>query len=101
MALFNFFGDQEHRVFHYTPRYYNPAEEERKRRFGKVDGTADREKEEGTYKPGDYIRGSLRDGKYSTTRSHTNRAQRIIGIIGLVLVLVILFYFLKFYSLLG
>ena len=39
MALFNFFGDNEHRVFNYKPIYYDPAEEERKRRFGAVDGT--------------------------------------------------------------
>ena len=100
MGLFNFFGDQEHRVFHYTPRYYDEKEEERKRMFGKVDGTAEKEKEEGTYNPGDYIRGSLRDGNYSRSRSHTNRVQQIIGIVGLLLVLAILFYILKFYTLL-
>ena len=93
MGLFNFFGDQEHRVFHYTPRYYDEKAEERKRIFGKVDGTAEKEKEDGTYQPGDYIRGSFRDG--SRTRSH-----QIIGIIGLLLVFAILFYILKFYTLL-
>ena len=89
MGLFNFFGDQEHRVFHYTPRYYDEKAEERKRMFGKVDGS---------YQPGDYIRGSFRDG--SRTRSHTNRVQQIIGIVGLLLVVAILFYILKFYTLL-
>lgn len=98
MGLFNFYGDQEHRVFHYTPRYYDEKAEERKRMFGQVDGTAEKEKAEGTYQPGDYIRGSFRDG--SRTRSHTNRAQQIIGIIGLLLVFAILFYILKFYTLL-
>ena len=34
MGLFNFFGENEHRVFNYKPIYYDPAEEERKRRFG-------------------------------------------------------------------
>ena len=97
MALFNFFGDQEHRVFHYTPRYYDEKAEKRKRMFGQVDGTAEKEKEEGTYKPGDYIRGSFREG--SRSRSHVNHAQQIIGIVGLLLVFAILFYILKFYML--
>lgn len=100
MAVFNFFGDGEHRVFHYRPRYYNEVEDERKRRFGKVDGTAESEKSEGSYKPGDYIRGSMRDRRYQTSRSNANKAQKIIGIIGLILIAVILIYIAKFYSLL-
>ena len=49
MALFNFFSEQEHRGFHYTPRYYDPEKEERKRLFGQVDGSVDRDKEKGEY----------------------------------------------------
>ena len=43
MAGFNFgfFGEQEHRVFDYKPRYYDPEKEKRKAMFGDVDGTAD------------------------------------------------------------
>ena len=33
MGLFNFFGENEHRVFNYKPIYYDPEEEERKRRY--------------------------------------------------------------------
>ena len=36
MGLFNFFGEGEHRVFNYKPIYYDPAEEERKRKFGAI-----------------------------------------------------------------
>lgn len=100
MAFFNFYGEGEHRRFHYRPRYYNEVEEERKRRFGKVDGTADKEKSDNSYKPGDYIRGSLRDGNYRRTRSETNKAQKIIGIVGLILIAIILIYIAKFYTLL-
>ena len=41
MAGFNFgfFGDQEHRVFNYKPRYYDPEKEALKAKFGDVDGT--------------------------------------------------------------
>ena len=98
MGLFNFFGDNEHRVFNYKPIYYDPEEEERKRRFGAVDGTMEREKNGGTYVPGAYIRGSFRDG--SRTRTPMKRVQTIIGIISMLLIVGMLLYIAKFYSLL-
>ena len=98
MGLFNFFGENEHRVFNYRPIYYDPAEEERKRRFGAVDGTMEKEKKEGTYVPGSYIRGSFREG--SRTRTPMKRVQTIIGIISLLLIVGMLMYIAKFYSLL-
>ena len=98
MGLFNFFGENEHRVFNYKPIYYDPEEEERKRRFGAVDGTMEREKKEGTYVPGSYIRGSFRAG--ARTRTPMRRAQTIIGIISLLLIVGILLYIAKFYSML-
>ena len=98
MGLFNFFGENEHRVFNYKPIYYDPAEEERKRRFGAVDGTLEKEKKEGTYVPGSYIKGSFREGP--RTRTPMKRAQTIIGIISLLLIVVVLWYIAKFYSLL-
>ena len=100
MGLFNFFGENEHRVFNYKPIYYNPEEEERKRRFGAVDGSLEKEKKDGTYVPGSYIKGSLRDGNYRRSRGHSTRAQNIIGIVGLLLVFVVLFYIAKFYTIL-
>ena len=42
MGYFNFFGDNEHRVFNYKPIYYDPQEEERKRKFGAVDGSLEK-----------------------------------------------------------
>lgn len=98
MGLFNFFGENEHRVFNYKPIYYNPEEEERKRMFGAVDGTFDKEKKSGTYVPGSYIKGSFRDGNYQRTRTPMKRAQSIIGIITLLLVFAVLYYVAKFYT---
>ncbi len=98
MGLFNFFGDNEHRVFNYKPIYYDPAEEERKRRFGAVDGTLDKEKKEGSYVPGSYIKGAFREG--ARTRTPMKRAQTIIGIVTLLLIVVVLWYIAQFYSLL-
>lgn len=100
MALFNFFGDNEHRVFDYKPIYYDKEAEERRRMFGAVDGSLDKEKKDGTYVPGSYIKGSFRDGAYKTTREHNKKTQTIIGIITLILIVGVLFMVAKFYSLL-
>ena len=100
MGLFNFFGDNEHRVFNYRPRYYDPEEEKRKQMFGAVDGTAEKEKAEGKSVPGSYIKGSLRDGNYSRRRSHMSTTRTIIGIITMLLIVGVLYFILKFYTLL-
>ena len=100
MGLFNFFGESEHRVFNYKPIYYDKDEEERKRMFGAVDGSLDKEKEKGTYVPGSYIKGSLRDGAYKRSRSHLGRTQTIIGIITMLLIFAVLFFIAKFYQML-
>lgn len=100
MGIFNMFGEQEHRVFNYKPIYYDKEKDELKQKFGKVDGTLEKEKEEGTYVPGSYIKGSMRDGRYKSARSTSGKAHNIIGIVGLLLVAAILYYIAKFYSLL-
>jgi len=100
MAIFNFFGEQQHRVFNYKPIYYDPEKEELKRKFGAVDGSKDRDakKEDGTYVPGSYIHGSFRDGNYKRTRGGS-RAQSIIGLVGLLLFAFVMIYFTKLYAL--
>ena len=102
MAGFNFgfFGSQEHRVFNYKPRYYDPEEEERKRLFGDVDGSNEKAKQDGKYVPGSSIRGAWRDGNYKRMRSTQTRAQVIIGLVTMLLVAAVLIYITKFYALL-
>ena len=100
MGFFTFPGEQEHRKFNYKPIYYDKEEEERRQRFGKGDGTFEKEKENGEYKPGSYLRGSLSEGNYARRGTAATKAQRIIGIVGLILLAVVLIYFTKFYSLL-
>lgn len=100
MAIFDFFGNTEHKVFDYKPIYYDKEADERRQKFGAVDGRLEKEKEDGTYVPGSYIRGSLRNGNYQSRRSGATVAQRLIGIVGLVLFIIILFLFIKFYSIL-
>ncbi|MGM9747669.1 MAG: hypothetical protein ACI3ZN_02630 [Candidatus Cryptobacteroides sp.] len=92
---FSFFGSQEHRVFNYKPRYYDPEKEALKEKFGHVDGTLEKEE----YVPGAYIKGSFRDGKYQKTKD-SSRYQRVIGILGLILFFVVLIMIAKFYSVL-
>lgn len=96
MAIFNWFGETEHRVFNYKPRYYDPEKEELKKKFGKVDGSTEKE----NYAPGSYVRGAFRDGHYSKERSHATKVGNIIGIIGLLLIAIVLIYIAKFYALL-
>lgn len=101
MGLFNFFGESEHRVFNYKPIYYDPEKEELRKKFGRVDGSLEKEsKEKGAYVPGSYIKGSLRDGNYSRTRGHLNKTQTIIGIVSLLLICAVLYFIAKFYTML-
>lgn len=106
---FNFFGETEHRVFNYKPIYFDQEKEERKRFFGdhgqedaaNQDAAAQANAtEEEPYTPGKYIQGSFRDGNYQRLRtSSSTKAQKIIGIVGLVLFFVVLYYIAQFYGL--
>lgn len=98
MGIFNFFGDGEHKVFDYKPIYYDKAEDERRRFFSKVDGSAKSEK--GEYVPGSYLKGAFRDGNYESTRRHNTRAHTIIGIVTLLLICAVLYFIARFYSML-
>ena len=104
MGFFTFPGQQEHRKFNYRPIYYDKDEEERRQVFGKVDGRLDAEKakeaENGEYKAGSYIRRAFRDGNYARRADTATAAQKIIGIVGLILLAIVLIYLCKFYLLL-
>ncbi len=100
MGIFNFSGQQEHRTFNYRPIYYDKDEEERRKVFGHVDGSLEKEKAEGKYTPGSYIKGSLRDGNYARRRGGDSKVQAVIGIVGVALLVVIFVYFAKFFELL-
>ena len=104
MGFFTFPGQQEHRRFNYRPIYYDKDEEERRQVFGKVDGRLDsekaKEKENGEYKAGSYIRGAFRDGNYARRSDAASASTKIIGIVGLLLLAVALIYFCKFFLLL-
>ncbi len=94
---FSFFGESEHRVFNYRPRYYDEEKEALKEKFGEVDGS--REQEKSAYVPGSYIKGSMRGGNYKKTKG-SNKAQKIIALVGLLLFFVVLVLMVKFFALL-
>lgn len=100
MGFFNMFGDNEHRVFNYKPIYYDPEEEERKRRFGAVDGSDEKERAKKPYVPGSYVKGSFRDGNYQKSRGNLKKTQTLIGIVSLLLLFAVLYFIAKFYSML-
>lgn len=100
MGLFDFFGESEHKVFDYKPIYYNKEDEERRRMFGAVDGSMDKKKEDGSYAPGSYIHGAFRDGAYQRTKVHNTKTHTIIGIVSMILIVVVLIFIAKFYTLL-
>ncbi len=96
MGIFNWFGESQHRVFNYKPRYYDPEKEALKKKFGHVDGSQEKD----DYTPGSYLKGAFRNGNYSKEKGHATKAQNIIGIVGLILIAVVLIYITKFYALL-
>ncbi len=100
MGIFNWFGEQEHNTFDYKPIYYDKEKDELRQKFCRVDGTDDKEVKKEGYAPGSYIKGSLRNGNYQRTKRAGSKAQGIIGVIGLVLVIMVLFGIIKFYTLL-
>lgn len=100
MGLFNIFGEQEHNTFDYKPVYYDREKEERRQRFGKVDGTAEPAGDGDSYVPGSYLKGSFRDGRYRKSKKTANKVQNIIGLIGLILIFIVLYFIAKFYTIL-
>lgn len=99
MGRFSWFGEQEHNRLNYTPLYYDKEKEELKRRFGAVDGSASSDKE--AYVPGSYIKRSMgSDAQSKVRKTSANRVQNIIGVVGLLLLAMVLFGIVRFYTML-
>ena len=80
---FNFFGKHEVRKFNYRPRFYDPEAEARKEMFG--DHSKDKNGEKKEYVPGVYLKGSLRDGSYKSTKDLTKN-QKFLGMLTMLLI---------------
>ena len=92
---FSFFGKQEVRKFNYRPRFYDPETEERRKKYG--DFTKPKEKE--GYVPGQYVKGSLRDGNYSR-KEDISRNQKVIGMVTMVLLFAVIYLIYKYFPIL-
>ena len=86
---FNFFGKQEVRRFNYQPRLFDPEEEERREMFGDHS-----EKKE--YVPGELVRGSLRNGRYKSSKDVT-RNQKYRGMLTIVLLFAVVYALFKYF----
>lgn len=86
---FNFFGKQEVRRFNYQPRLFDPEEEERREMFGDHS-----EKKE--YVPGELVRGSLRNGRYKSSKDVT-RNQKYLGMLTIVLLFAVVYALFKYF----
>jgi hypothetical protein len=93
MAFFNFgiFGEQEHRVFNYKPRYYDPEKEAVKEKFASVDGSMEKK----DYVPGSYDKGAFK--RADRYRTSGDRTRMIVSLAGLLLIIVALIYIAKIY----
>jgi len=92
---FNFFGKQEVRKFNYRPRFYDPEAEERRKKYG--DFTKPRET--GSYVPGKYVKGSLRDGNYSRTEE-VGKNQKVIGMVTIALLFAVVYLIYRYFPIL-
>ena len=90
---FSFFGKQEVRRFSYRPRFYDPDAEERRKKYG--DFTKPKEE----YKPGNHIKGSLRDGNYQRTYD-VARNQKAIGAVTTLLLFAVVYLIYKYFPIL-
>lgn len=91
---FNFFGTQEVRKFNYRPRFYDPATEERRKKYG--DFTKPKKE---PYVPGQHVKGSLRDGNYQRTKE-IGRNQKVIGVITMILLFAVIYLIYKYFPIL-
>ena len=78
-----------------TDGYYDPDKEALRQKFGRVDGSMDKD----TYAPGSYIKGSFRDGRYQKTKP-VSKVQKIVGMVGLAIFFVVLVLIARYFSLL-
>lgn len=98
----SFFKTPKHRVFHYEPRYYDERREHRER----VRQEALREKalaegkewKEDEYRPGQYISGKLQEEMHRNRKhSVSDNTMKLVGIISLLCLFVMLFFFGKYF----
>lgn len=118
----SFFPVPEHKVFHYEPRFYNPKEEEMRKRYEKYGKDYDKAKQpysvaqgngdnssenksSDSYVPGQMIRGSF-SSKYTSSKRRTANSpiRKIVIVVGVIAAVLVAYYLAQglsvfFYSL--
>lgn len=82
--------------FNYTPRYYNPAKEERERRRAELRGERRDVENSGEYEPGKYIRAKreAREARLAQEKKQKNSDKRMnMWVMGLGLILLVVFIY--------
>ena len=82
--------------FNYTPRYYDPAKEERERRRAELRGERRDVENSGEYEPGKYIRAKreAREARLAQEKKQKNSDKRMnMGVMGLGLILLVVFIY--------
>ena len=82
--------------FNYTPRYYDPAKEERERRRAELRGERRDVENSGEYEPGKYIRAKreAREARLAQEKKQKNSVKRMnMWVMGLGLILLVVFIY--------
>ncbi|MBR3911363.1 MAG: hypothetical protein IKJ48_01705 [Alistipes sp.] len=82
--------------FNYTPRYYDPAKEERERRRAELRGERRDVENSGEYEPGKYIRAKreAREARLAQEKRQKNSDKRMnMWVMGLGLILLVVFIY--------
>ena len=82
--------------FNYTPRYYDPAKEERERRRAELRGERRDVENSGEYEPGKYIRAKreAREARLAQEKKQKNSDKRMnMWVMGLGLILLVVFIY--------
>lgn len=82
--------------FNYTPRYYDPAKEERERRRAELRGERRDVENSGEYEPGQYIRAKreAREARLAQEKKQKNSDKRMnMWVMGLGLILLVVFIY--------
>ncbi len=102
MGLFNFFGDNEHKVFDYKPIYYDKVKEERKERYERIRTEMNMAEESEKTVQRDFekdIRGSFRKAvPGGSSREKMQKFSRIMIIVCVAMLLVVLFMYFRINS---
>lgn len=103
----SFFKTPKHRVFNYSPIFYDERKEKLQERIAKIQDEMEREKaekeglewENKRYIPGKNIRGKFRESRENNRRhAMKTSTSKIIGLISIGILFVLIYYFANYFD---